>query len=337
MNGESAIEDSEPSAKKFKHQDHMYFSEKVSEDLVSHSPKKLDLNCEEVVGEASINDDKDEEGVCADEVNDDTDIQSNVFIENSSEDTQKVLLDTIAALEKKVNELSSENHDMKAKISGLEKLFNEDQIDRLLCPGSRKPYLTKTLQEGIHLYYTCGTSAYNFLRDKGFPYPSVRTLQRHLVGIDCQPGIQHDFINLMKKRTDNLSREEKFCGLSIDEMSISPKIEYDPTTQSYIGFPTIPPSKKLVTERMHERNAKEFLGMEVDDDDDQYAYHALNVLLCGHTVRYKQIVGYHFTDNSFDAEVFAQWLRELIKEIKDTLGLVINSITTDMGPTNQAV
>ena len=274
--------------------------------------------------------------VCMSDVSFETEnIQGEVTVDHEQDSLDTITKRHIKFLEEKVKQLEQENLLLKAKVSGLERVFNEDQIGRFVCPGSKKAYLPKTLQESVHLYYSCGSSAYQFLREKGYPLPSIRTLQQHLVGLNCQPGIQYDFIKIMAKKVDKLTDYEKYCGLAIDEMAILPMIQFDATTQSYKGHPTIPAGKKLVEKRRREKAKNIERGIETDDEE--YAYHALNVLLCGQTIRYKQLVGYHFTDNSYDEDVFAEWLRSLIKEVKDTLGLKICSITTDMGPGNLAM
>ena len=263
----------------------------------------------------------------------DIDIQCEINISQKDPEktTAELAATLISSLEEEVAVLKKENLSVKAKLASFEKLFNEDQFERMACPGSRKPFSLKTLQECIHIYYSCGSTAYELLREKGFPFPCARTLRKHLEGVDTQPGTQRDFIMMMKSKVEKMSAPEKFCGLAIDEMSICPKITFDSTTQSYKGHPTIPPGKTLAKKRQRDKEYHESRGIEISDD---FAYHAMNVLLCGQTVRYKQLIGYHFTDNSFDEKVFCEWLLSLMKEVKDTLGLTICSVTTDMGPCN---
>ena len=311
-----------PSVKKRKVDEHNYFSSDTHEkEDEQQLPTTQDMNMSFDSSDSDVID------------FDDIGIQCEINIsQKDPEKTSSELASSmISSLEEEVAALKKENLSIKAKLTSFERIFNEDQFERMVCPGSRKPFSLKTLQECIHIYYSCGSTAYELLREKGFPFPCARTLRRHLEGLDTQPGTQKDFISMMKKKVEKMSGPEKFCGLAIDEMSICPKIEYDSTTQSYKGHPTIPPGKTLAKKRQRDKEYNESRGYEANDD---YAYHAMNVLLCGQTVRYKQLIGYHFTDNSFDEKIFCEWLLSLIKEVKDTLGLVICSVTTDMGPCN---
>ena len=276
-----------------------------------------------------------------DEVHDDTDIQNNVVVESDFEElcneTIVKLRQEVLDLSQKIKKLTAENTSLTSTAKSVERIFNDDQMERLKCPGSRKPFLNKTLQESIHLYYRIGTSSYEFLREKGFPLPSVRTLQNHLVALECEPGIQWDFINIMKYKVEKMTNGQKFCGLVMDEMSITPKIQFDQAIQAYVGHPTLPVSEKLRKKREAEIEKKKILGLDYDENKDELAYHALNVLLCGQTVRYKQLVGYHFTDRSFCAKAAAKWIMDLMKAIHEILGLTICSFTMDMSPLNQAL
>ena len=304
--------------KKRKLDEHNYFS---SSDVAKQDTQQCHENQVNMSFEAH-----DTDGIEFDDIG----IQCEISI--SQKDPEETSAIIITKLEKENMSLREENLSLKAKLAGFEKIFNEDQFERMACPGSKKPFLLKTLQECIHLYYSCGSTSYELLRQKGYPLPCARTLRRHLEGIDTKPGTQHDFIRIMKKKVEKMTEPEKFCGLAIDEMAICPKIEFDTTTQQFMGHPTIPPGKKLVERRRRQKQYNESRGLKTSDDE--FAYHALNVLLCGQTVRYKQLIGYHFTDQSFDEKIFCEWLISLIKEVKDTLGLVICSITQDMGPCN---
>ena len=62
----------------------------------------------------------------------------------------------------------------------------------------------------------------------------------------------------------------------------------------------------------------------------------LNVLLVGLVKFWKQVVGYHLTDESFCPKACANWMREMLKEL-DSIGLEVLIIVHDMGPCNLAV
>ena len=112
-------------------------------------------------------------------------------------------------------------------------------LKKLLEPKSKFTWSDLTLQSSIHIYYHCGTSAYDFLIERGFPLPSARTLQRHMQQINFEPGIlRHDMLMLMKLKVDKMSPKDKKIALVLDEMQIQAKKEYDPNTGEIMGFAT---------------------------------------------------------------------------------------------------
>ena len=77
--------------------------------------------------------------------------------------------------------------------------------------------------------------------------------------------------------------------------------------------------------------------MQVGIDNDKIlATHVFNVIVVGLVKFWKQLIGFHLTDESFCAKACAQWLREMLKALSD-IGLEVMVVIHDMGPTNQAV
>ena len=247
-----------------------------------------------------------------------------------------LLKERIKQLEIELKKSEQEKIKLNAIVERVKLIFNDDQIERLMCPGSRKPWSNKTLQECILDYYRLGTSQYNYLRDKGYPMPSARTLQKHLMNINCEPGTQHDLLKLLKKKVQNMKPQERFTNLAIDEMAIMPKLQFDSSTQAFMGYPTVPPSHGIVEKRQKERDKHLLLYGTEPEEQDILAKHAFNVLLCGLVIRYKQLIGYHFSENGFDPDFIARWIRQLVKEVS-CIGLVVTSITTDQGGGNLPV
>ena len=52
-------------------------------------------------------------------------------------------------------------------------------------------------------------------------------------------------MTLLKIKTKDLPKYEKTVSLICDEMSLKSKIEYDMTTQSYVGYVRTPISQKM--------------------------------------------------------------------------------------------
>ena len=63
------------------------------------------------------------------------------------------------------------------------------------------------------------------------------------------------------------------------------------------------------------------------------ATHCITFLVCGIKSRWKQVIAYEFTSNSFDANEVAEYIKRLLKLLFD-IGLKPRNVTMDMGPGN---
>ena len=134
---------------------------------------------------------------------------------------------------------------LRALESAVKKIFNEDQI-RKLTTGKRVVYSHQTIQDAVNTYAGVGQTQYEFIRETmNLPIPHLSTIQRHLKGIDSEPGILKDFFTMMEKKMKNISdpRHKKF-GLLADQVALEPKKELDMTSGKIIGYPTMPPNRK---------------------------------------------------------------------------------------------
>jgi hypothetical protein len=82
-----------------------------------------------------------------------------------------------------------------------------------------------------------------------------------------------DVFDMLKVKVNALEDHAKDSCLTLDEMKISCKIEYDKGSDKYIGHVTLP-------------------------DHNGTAERAIVFMLCGITVRWKQVVAFSFTGNS---------------------------------------
>ena len=139
---------------------------------------------------------------------------------------------------------------LTAITSSLQKIFTEDQIKKLEFPDKKvAKWADSTLRQCITIYLICGCSAYKYMRDKGFPFVSVRTLQEHMAKISFEPGILDDMFQLMKYKIEDVPRQHRNFGLVMDEMSIQAKLDFDISTQSFIGRPTMPLNPKTIVKK----------------------------------------------------------------------------------------
>jgi len=165
----------------------------------------------------------------------------------------------------------------------LEKYLNPDQLE-CLKKGNMKGSLwsDKTLVKAYKIRLTCGSSGYNTVRELGQPLPAERTLYQRIEHIKFTPGILHEVLTALKTKVEMMGNEyQKECCILIDEMAILPKYEFDASLGMVIGTPTIPAS---------------------NGNFDDRATHGLVYMLAGISNRWKQVVGYQFTGNSFNAE-----------------------------------
>ena len=142
--------------------------------------------------------------------------------------------------------------------------------------------------------------------------------------IEFAPGTLKHIFYKMGEKVKLMKPHERICAATLDEMAINPAREFDSSTGSYYGHPTMACSESTEAKRI----AK---GV---DPGDMLATHALAIMLCGITVRWKQMVGFHYTDSSFDAKSAAKWIIEVIEEAQK-IGLTVKSLAMDNGPNNR--
>ena len=229
----------------------------------------------------------------------------------------------ILAEKEKENELlRKENSKQKAKIDSMAKIFQPDQLYRAQYPNTRFAWSDFTLQKIMQMYFACGKKGYNFLYDNVLPnlIPERTTIVRHCNTIESTWGTQYDMIKLMAMKFETMPKRDRKCAIILDEMSISPKREYDPSTGEFIGLPTLPAGPALLEKRRKE-------GI---DNSKVLATHVLNILCVGLVKFWKQLVGYHLTDESFCPKAGAKWLREVLSLLFG-IGLEVMLIIHDMG------
>ena len=218
-------------------------------------------------------------------------------------------------LQKTIVLLENENQALKKQIKEHKKfkekagkIFQPEQLRRIQdCNRTR--WSDMTIQDALQVRYSCG-SGYKTLIQMGFPFPCEKTLCRRTQGIKFEPGIQYEMIKMMKIKAEGLNVYERQIGLVFDEMAIAPGYCYNRRTDSFTGKVTLPGHDGIATK-------------------------GLAFLVVGLSTRFKQVVGYHFSGNSSNGEVYENILMELI-HLLEGINLNVNFITSDMGPPNQA-
>ena len=203
-------------------------------------------------------------------------------------------------------------------------LFTGDQMHRLENPNSRRPWFDMTIQNCIQDYCKMGYTSYCHMRKRLknlMPHPE--TLRWHLRKVNLPPGIWYDMLELLKIKAESLPEEEKVCSLIFDEMALKSQLTYDMATQKIVGYVTTPLSKKQLQKKKEK-------GLE------DRAYHAFTIMLVCLFGKCKQTIDFHLTGRSFDAEIIAQWLKDIITEVKKTT-LTIASMCMDMSTLNLGI
>ena len=234
----------------------------------------------------------------------------------------------ISLLKSQLEGQVASNKTLASTVEMLSAPWYDDEIKKLGLPRDCKSHKwsEKSLAKHIRIYYKVGTTAYQFLLDEGFPFASIRTIQRHVSGISVEPGILHDFVHMMRPKVESMAPQERFCSIAIDEMAIQAKRDFDLSSQAFIGHPTISAGPKLTNKRLSKG----------DDPDEILATHGLNFLLCGLSTKWTQLIAYEFSDQSIDPVAMRDLIHGIVRVLFE-IGLTVVNITTDMATDNVAL
>lgn len=198
--------------------------------------------------------------------------------------------------------------------AALHKIFEQDQIDKLIGLKKRVNWSSNTYVKAIKLKYACGTSGYEELLNSGFPLPCTRAISKQLESLKLSHGICNESFDFMKLKVD--SKDPLFdvdSGLIIDEMNMtSVKDAYDPSSCRFIGNVTLGPDKS-----------------EVADN-------ALVFMLVGLKAKWKQVVGLHFTSKQMTGLELKPEILKMIRKA-ESIGLRVHNVTSDMSGPNQGL
>ena len=217
----------------------------------------------------------------------------------------------IRVLRRQLKASNAVNRVLKQK---LKKIFTDDQISVLQSTktsnrGSR--WSPQTVQKSLQFAFACGPTGYKVLRDHGFPLPASRTLRRSLEGLQFNSGILTEVFDVLHLKVKQMNDKEKDCALTLDEMSITPSVEYDTRTGRLMGEVSLPGHSGKAT-------------------------HAMVFMLSGISTRWKQTVGYYFTGNSVYSSALKPIILNIVRRAAE-IGLRVISVTSDMGACNRAM
>uniref|UniRef100_A0A147BVI5 Putative p-32 hm n=1 Tax=Ixodes ricinus TaxID=34613 RepID=A0A147BVI5_IXORI len=221
----------------------------------------------------------------------------------------------LCALQKRIRSLEAENTNLR---NGLKSYLNKDQVLRLTTKTVRgSAWSEGTVVKGLKVRLSCGSESYNVVRELVAPLPSERTLQRRLQQHKFPPGILIEMMKPLEVKVGLMSPAERHAVLMMDEIQLNEGLDYDATTGTVIGRPTIGLSSgKLPASCL--------------------ATHGFVFMLGGMSTRWKQTVAYEFTENSFSAATVKTTIDTLIRRCEQ-IGIKVHALVTDMGGGNQAL
>lgn len=192
----------------------------------------------------------------------------------------------------------------------LKRVFNDDQIDALGKKSTRgMEWSNETIELGLKLKFSCGSTGYGLLIKNNIPLPSISTLNRRLENLKFDTGILHEVFEFLSKKVKTMAPNEKDCCLFMDEMKIAECREFDQANNKFFGDITYPVIK------------------------NQRASDAFVFQLGGISSRWKQVIAYEFTGKKMeenDGEILKSTIETIIQKC-ETLGLKVHSVTSDMG------
>lgn len=119
--------------------------------------------------------------------------------------------------------------------TSLKKVFSPGQIKKLQHPEKKTVHWSpEDIASAISLR-SVSPKAYRYLRANGHPLPALSTLRTWAATFDLTPGILHSVLSLLKGITSNMSRIDKLCVLSFDEMYVSNRIDIEKKYEEKIG------------------------------------------------------------------------------------------------------
>lgn len=225
-------------------------------------------------------------------------------------------------LSRKLNRSNLLLHKEKKKVSksltdtqiALSKLgFKEDQIRCIIYKYKKISYWSNdTVMDAMKLRFACGSQGYQDLLNRGFPFPSIRTLSEKMENLKFLPGqIIPEILKFLEIKVTHLKDIWKHCLLVLDEMSITEGLFLDPATNTMLG--------------------KNTLG-----NTEENATKTLVFLLAGLSARWKQVIRYEFTNEKYDGGALRPIIDEIIIAVEN-LSLRLHVVTADMGPNNQGM
>lgn len=189
--------------------------------------------------------------------------------------------------------------------------FINFQVSQCHKKKKGRRYTNDFKRESLKMYYA-GPKLYKKILMKKFCMPSPNTLFRYISNLQVRPGLNNTkLFDLLKMKMNGFQDLQKYCVLSIDEMSIKANLFYNRVSDSMVGL------------------AENEQGMRVLKP----ALHSCVLMLRGLSARWKQPIAFYFCHSSCPPQSLKNIVIEAIRKLKP-LGVNICALTTDMGSNN---
>ena len=261
----------------------------------------------------------------------DKDLNSSMF-EYTDENVSKeyLLKKRILELEQQVADDQKQKRSQQQKIDlqnrelgGVKKLFSQQQINVMAGIQTKPRYDDETVVKSNLIKSAAGTTAYDMMRELGFPFVSSSTIAKRS-DLKYKPGILKNHFRMLNVKARRKPELYKEAVLVMDEMKIQEKFEVDPSDKTMSGFASVP------------RSANSKKEGDLSQPEENVARHGMVYMLAGVKSRWKCVVGYDFTVGSFDGKTVADRIRYII-ELATKNGINVLELISDMGTSNLGV
>lgn len=150
--------------------------------------------------------------------------------------------------------------------------------------------------------YKSGPRSYRFKEERIVILPSKSTLARHRAKFIFDTGINSRLLKFIKNKVKDWPETDLACTISFDETALKTRLDYNSTKDEIDGFVTLEDSRRPI-----------------------FATHALNFMVRGINVAFKQPLTYYHT-HGLKAVELAELLILVTEAVLDTGNCITNCL-----------
>jgi len=139
----------------------------------------------------------------------------------------------VIKLEKSLAEKDTQIEELQKTLS---KIFTKSEVKILSGKVNNYVHYGEEEMEKAVTLHTMSNKAYDFLRELGYPFPSLSTVKRWLQKVEVVPGkVISPVLRVIKKKVEGANWNDTVCAIALDEIKIDPKYCYDVQSDSVLG------------------------------------------------------------------------------------------------------